>query len=126
MCAERPKDWDKYLNVVLFAFREVPQESLGYSPFELLYGQKVRGPATILKELWSGEVADTDVKTTYHYVLHLQEKLQETCRLAQDHLIKAKAHQKCHFNKCTKRQSFVQGDKVLILLPVSNNKLLLQ
>ena len=38
MCAERPKDWDKYLNALLFAYREVPQESMGFSPFELLYG----------------------------------------------------------------------------------------
>ena len=37
MCAERPKDWDRYLPALLFAYREVPQESLGFSPFELLY-----------------------------------------------------------------------------------------
>ena len=36
-CAERPNDWDKYLPVLLFAVREIPQESLGFSPFELLY-----------------------------------------------------------------------------------------
>ena len=33
MCAERPKDWDKYLPALLFAIREVPQESLGFSPY---------------------------------------------------------------------------------------------
>ena len=27
MCAERPKDWDMYLPALLFAVREVPQES---------------------------------------------------------------------------------------------------
>ena len=27
MCAERPKDWDRYLPALLFAIREVPQES---------------------------------------------------------------------------------------------------
>ena len=35
MCVERPKDWDKYLPALLFAIREVPQESLGFAPFEL-------------------------------------------------------------------------------------------
>ncbi|XP_062610800.1 uncharacterized protein LOC134272595, partial [Saccostrea cucullata] len=35
LCSEKPKDWDKYLSAVLFAYREVPQESLGFSPFEL-------------------------------------------------------------------------------------------
>ena len=37
MCAERQKDWDRYLPALLFAVREVPQDSLGFSPFELLY-----------------------------------------------------------------------------------------
>jgi len=38
MCAEKPKDWDRYVGSLLFAYREVKQDSLGYSPFELLYG----------------------------------------------------------------------------------------
>ena len=38
MRAECPKDWDKYLPALLFAIREVPQESMGFSQFELLYG----------------------------------------------------------------------------------------
>lgn len=37
------KDWDKLLPYVLFAYREVPQASTGFSPFELLYGRSVRG-----------------------------------------------------------------------------------
>ena len=36
MCAECPKDWDRYLHALLFAVREVPQESLGFLPFDLL------------------------------------------------------------------------------------------
>ena len=51
MCAERPKDWDRYLPAFLFAYREVPQESLGFAPFELLCGRTVRGPRSILKEI---------------------------------------------------------------------------
>ena len=39
MTIEKPRDWDRYIPAVLFAYREVPQESLGFSPFELLYGE---------------------------------------------------------------------------------------
>ena len=53
ICTERQKDWDKYLPALLFAIREVPQESLGFSPFELLDGQNIKGPLTILRDLWS-------------------------------------------------------------------------
>ena len=38
------KDWGKLLSYLLFADREVPQASTGFSPFVLLYGWPVRGP----------------------------------------------------------------------------------
>ena len=50
MCAERPQDWDRYLPALLFAYREVPQESLQFFPFELVYGRSVPGPMSILKK----------------------------------------------------------------------------
>ena len=73
MCAERPKDLGRYLPALLFAVREVPQESLGYSLFELLYGQNVRGPMAILRELWTDEVEDKQVRSTYDYVINLKK-----------------------------------------------------
>ena len=48
--SEEGKDWDKLIPFLLFAYREVPQESTGYSPFELLYGRDVRGPLDIPKQ----------------------------------------------------------------------------
>ena len=61
MCAEQPRDWEKYIDPLPFAYREAPQESLGFSPFELLYGWPVRGPMQIRKQLWS---------KTQRYVIH--------------------------------------------------------
>ena len=39
LCSEQPKEWDRYIPAALFAYREVPQSSLGFSPFELLFGR---------------------------------------------------------------------------------------
>ena len=83
MYAERPKDWDKYLPALLFAVREIPQESL-FSPLELLYGRNARGPMAILTELWSDEVNDEQVLSTYQYVIELREWLDQTCKLARE------------------------------------------
>ncbi|XP_040072714.1 uncharacterized protein LOC120844827 [Ixodes scapularis] len=69
MCQERPRDWDRYLPALLFAYREVPQSSSRFSPFELLYGRRVRGPLTILREVWSNEAMTQEMKTSYGYVL---------------------------------------------------------
>ena len=49
---EDGKDWDRFIPYILFAYREVPQETMGFSPFELLYGREVRGPLDIPKEAW--------------------------------------------------------------------------
>ena len=124
MCYERPKDWDKYINSLLFAYREVPQESTGFSSFELLYG--VRGPMTILKELWTREVPDPEVKTTYQYIFDLKERLERTCELARENLVKSSARYKVAYNKKARDRQLKSGDKVLILLPSSTNRMLMQ
>ena len=126
LCTDRPKDWDKYLAAVLFAYREVPQESLGFSPFELVYGRTVRGPITILKELWTREIKDPEVKTTYQYVLDLRERLESTCELAHSNLEEASKRYKKYYDRRARRRNMKQGDKVLILLPTDSNKLLMQ
>ena len=40
-------------------------KSLLLSPFELLYERAVRGPMTILKEVWTKEVEEPEVKNSY-------------------------------------------------------------
>ena len=65
MSNEQPKEWDRFIETLLFAYREVPQESTGFSPFELLYGRTLRGPMSILRDLWTKEGIDNEVITTY-------------------------------------------------------------
>ena len=126
LCAERPKDWDRYLESVLFAYREVKQESTGFSPFELLYGRTVRGPMTILRELWTKEAPTEEVRTTYQFVLDLRNRLEETCETVKDSLTKASAKAKKHFDRKARLRELKTGDLVLILLPTAESKLLMQ
>ena len=44
------KNWDQLLPRVLFAVRELPQASTGFSPFELIYGRRPRGLLDLAKE----------------------------------------------------------------------------
>ena len=118
MCAERPNDWDKYLPALLFAVREIPQESLGFSPFELLYGRNVRGPMQILRELWSVEETDEHARLTHQYVIDLRERLEKTCKLAQDDIRKLDIKQNAFYDKRAKSRKFD--------VPSESNKVLLQ
>jgi len=126
MCAERPKDWDRYIDPLLFAYREMPQESLGFSPFEMLYGRSVRGPIRILRELWTREQPDSDVRSTYEYVANLRERLQKTWELAHNQLLCSQNRYKKLYDYKAKERTFSRGDKVLVLLPSSENKLIMK
>ena len=68
---EEGKDWDKLSPFVLFAYREVPQESTGYSPFELLYGREVWGPLDVIREMW--ESPQVDDESVLSYVAYEEE-----------------------------------------------------
>ncbi len=43
-CVETGKDWMDGLPLLMFAVRESIQESLGFSPHELVFAHTVRGP----------------------------------------------------------------------------------
>ena len=102
LCQDQPKQWHRLINPVLFAYREVPQESTGFSPFQLLYGRSVRGPGTILKELWTKEVNIPEVKSSYEYVTELREHLEDSLKLAQEELEKSQKRYKRHYDRKAK------------------------
>lgn len=126
MTADQPKEWPRFISPLLFAYREAPQSSLKFSPFELVYGRAVRGPLQVLRELWDNDEPNEEVKTTYTYVLDLAERLKSTCELAKIELTKAKEVQKFHFDKKAKVRRLEQGSKCLVLLPTATNKLVAQ
>ena len=124
MITEQEKEWDRFIEPLLFAYREVPTESLGgFSPFELIYGRTVRGPMSVLREIWSNDELNEELMNTYEYVLDLRNKLEETCKLAIEALVSAQEKQKFYHDKKARPRSLEPGDEVLILLPSEKNKL---
>lgn len=47
-CTELDSDWEEGLPWLMLAAREVSQESLGFSPNDLVFGHTVRGPLASL------------------------------------------------------------------------------
>ena len=94
LCEDQPKQWHRLINPVLFAYRKVPQEPAGFTPFQMLFGRSVRGPGTIIKELWTKEVNIPEVKTSYEYVTELHERLEDSLKLAQEELQKSQKRYK--------------------------------
>lgn len=123
LCMETPKEWDRYIPALLFAYREVPQESTGFSPFELLYGRTVRGPMKVLKQLWTKEEMEPEKRTVAEYVIDLRNKMETMCELAHQNLEKGGQRHARYFNFKAQERHFQPGEKVLLLLPSNANKL---
>ncbi len=121
---EKGKDWDRLLPYVLFACREVPQESTGFSPFELLYGREVRGPLDILREEW--EPSDTTDASVASHVLHMRERFEKMSEVVHENMEAAQKRQKCWYDRTVRQRKLKDGDHVLVLLPTSMSKLLAQ
>ena len=99
-----------------YAVRESVQESLGFSPFELVFGNTVRGPLKLLKEKFLSQ-EDTPLNLL-QYVSDFRSKLLTACEAAMSNLKKAQGKMKQNFDKNTKERSFKSEDKVLALLPI--------
>ncbi len=74
---EDAKNWDKWLEPLLFAVREVPQASTGFSPFELLYGRQPRGVLDVLRETWEEGPSESKNEIQQIYHLNLLKKWSE-------------------------------------------------
>ena len=110
-----PNKWDEDIPFVLFALRSAPSESLGFSPYELVYGHNVRGPLDVLKDQW--EESSPNVNLLEH-VTQFKEKLRTILTWARGNLGQAQIDMKERFDKKAKKRDFCVGDTVLVLIPV--------
>ena len=94
LITDKSWDLDRYLSAALFAHREIPQESMWFAHFELLYWRTLKGPSQVLQELWTGKSDTTNIQTTYQYVVDLKSTLSDMVKLAQTAVQKAKKRHK--------------------------------
>ncbi|KAL5011956.1 hypothetical protein ScPMuIL_010507 [Solemya velum] len=118
------RNWDKHLPYVLFAYREVPNETTGFSPFKLLYGRHIRGPLEILKEEWE---EPSDGKTSVvSFILETRDRMRAMRQLVCMNEKVSKKKQKTYYDRKARHRVLERGQKVLLLLPTSKSKLLAQ
>ena len=113
--AGEKRNWDRMLPYVLFAYREVSQAKLGFSPFELLYGWDVCGPLDILREEWiTSSEAELDILSL---MMDVKERMQLAKEIIENNAKEVKAKQKEYYNRGMRKIKFKTGNKVLLLLP---------
>ncbi|XP_050704321.1 uncharacterized protein LOC126989756 [Eriocheir sinensis] len=104
--------------------QEMPSDRTGLSALDLLYGRTVRGPLTVLKDLWEDRDLKEEERTSLQYVIKLREKLTECAQLAAREADVSTAKYKSYFDLRSQDRQFKPGDEVLVLLPDSTKKFL--
>lgn len=111
-CQTEQKDWDEGLPFHLFAIHDATQESLGFSPAELVFGHSLRGPLSQLKE-----VMLEDASNRKRDVLQFRERLLRSRDFARQNLKDSQESMKRRYDRSALERNFEVGDKVLMLNP---------
>ena len=123
-CAEAQKDWDEGVPLVLFAMRETVQESLGFSPAELVFGNTVRGPLKVLKdEILSPNTVGSAKRSVVDYVSQMSDRLHVACAVAKESLSASQQRIKHRYDRKAVSRDLTPEDQVLVLLPVPGSSL---
>ena len=99
---DQEDDWERYLPLVLYAYRTAQHSSTGLSPFQLMFGRRSQ-PAPFKPPTAFDPNA---------YSAQLQAKLAHLQDLVQSNLAAAAQNQKLHYDKHSKMRAFQPGDPV--------------
>ena len=107
---EKDYEWERYLPLVLYAYRTAVHTSTGVSPFALMFGREPR----------STDLSPPIAFDTNSYQGYLQAKLAELRDFVEANTVQAGAAQKIAFDSHAKLRFFKEGDPVWLSIPKSS------
>ncbi|XP_064462156.1 uncharacterized protein LOC135372478 [Ornithodoros turicata] len=119
------RDWDRMVPCLLWAYREIPNETTGVSPFEVLYGRTPNGPLSILRKTWIGEwTPPTSLNSSVEeYLMNLRRKMAEMAEVAGKQSQERQGRYAVGYNLRAKSKTFSEADQVLVLDPNRTGKM---
>ena len=114
-------DWVSQLPFALFALRSAPNRDSSFSPYQLVYGHRVRTPLDILHQGWadlSFDELDTDEWSGW-----LVDRLEVWHSTQRERMLEARGKRKAQFDRGTVDRQLEKGDKVLCRIPGCVGKL---
>ena len=114
-------DWVEQLPFALFALRSAPNRDTGFSPYQLVYGHRVRTPLDILHQGWA-EVEFGEMETE-EWSDWLVDRLAVWHDLVRERGKEASGMRKAQYDKSTVSRTLEVGDKVLCRIPGLSKKL---
>ena len=107
--------WDKALPHILGEYRRAPNETMGFTPSELLHGRQIRGPLQTLRERWVA--CESTSENVISYVLKLQEHMEAIQEAARKNESEQKKKYKRWYDQKARECSFKAGELVLLRTP---------
>lgn len=112
------RDWEEGLPWIMLPAREVVQESMGFSPNDLVFGHKVRG---LLSIFWEFGKVPKPPKNLASYILGFKNRLIQARELVKVNLEKHQKNMKRLYDRRVKHRVFEPGDQVLVLRPMTSS-----
>ena len=106
---EKQDDWERYLPLILYAYRTAVHSLTGVSPFTLMYGRQPLTP----------DFSPDATFYTASYPVHLQAKFSELQDLMDTNLAAAGDHQKSAYDQHTAVHTFNLNDPVWLSVPTA-------
>ena len=105
------KDWDRYLNPVLFGCRISPSEVTGESPFFLLYGLQPRLPMDV------SMLPPRDISASIARTSRVVENIEIAHRIAKENIQRAQQRMKDYHDLHAVPVNYQVGDRVWVYTP---------
>jgi len=118
--------WDTMIPMLLFALREIPNQSTGYAPSTLVYGRKIRGLLAVMRDSWTkDDGAQRNLKMpAAKYLEELTERIKTALAAAGSNLAEAQQRSKEAYDRRSTERYLQPGDLALFLQPDSSIKML--
>ena len=113
MVDEHQRDWDKYIQLFLMAYRSATHNSTGQSPAMVIFGKEMRLPS----ELRFGTPPSDARLETSDYVAELQKDLRDIHDKTRDKLKLSSDRMKTRYDSLCNSVGFQVGDQVWLYNP---------
>ena len=115
-------DWVGFVSLALFVLRQMPHADSGHSPFDLVYGFRVRTPLDVLHHCLT-EREEGEQFGICDWVNRMAERLDLMRDSAALQSAVAKVKRYAYLDKGSRLREFKQGDQVLYRVPGRASKL---
>jgi len=114
--------------MLLFALREIPNQTTGFAPSHLVYGRQVRGLLAVMRDSWTqSDRIDEHIKIpAAKYLEPLTERIKTASAAAGQNVSEAQRKSKERYDKQSTERFLRPGDLALILQPDDNSKMMSQ